>query len=256
MRERAWIVALLLGGCVFPSDSPTGIEFSWALFEVEPSDGDDGRRVLTCAAQGVDTVIAAIRDVDDHERAGRFRFGCDEGYQTARDLARSSSDAFVELHPGDYDVALYSDRPEQPLELLALRTVEVLERAVTLELWEFTLAPVDWTLALRSRDGCTEAAFRLEFADPQGALGELEVDEDGAPEPVLYRAALVSDRGLGVAGQTHACPEIHGTHRFVGVDRGRYRLVVDVDGAECAIEVGLGESATTALDLAALPCSR
>lgn len=255
MRERACIAALLLGGCVFPSDSPTGIEFSWALFEGEPSDGDEGRRVLTCAAQGVGTVVAEVNDVDDPARAGRFRFACDEGYQTARDLARNSSDAFVELHPGDYDVALYSEVPEQPLELLALRTVDVLERAVTLELWEFTLAPVDWTLALRSEQGCSEAAFSLYYADPQEALGELEVDEDGAPEPVLYRAALVSDRGLGVAGQASVCPEIHGTHRFAGLDRGRYRLVVDVDGAECAIEVDLGESATTALDLAALPCS-
>jgi len=252
--DRAWLVALLLGGCVFPSDSPTGIEFSWALFEVEPSDGDDGRRVLTCAAQGVDTVAVQIDDIDDPERAGRFRFACDDGYQTASDLARSSSAAFLELDPGEYDVALFSDAPEQPLEPLAVRTVDVLERAVTLELWEFTLAPVNWTLALKSEGACTEVAFSLFYADPQGSLGAIDFDEDGTPEPVLYRETLVSDRGLGVAGQGSACAEIHGTHRFVSLDRGRYRLEIAVDGAQCAIEVDLGASVTTPIDLAALPC--
>lgn len=240
--------------CVFPADVPTGIEFSWLFVEGEPSDGDDALRVLTCSGARVDTLAATIEDADDPTRRGTFRFPCADGFQTADELARRASEAFLELDEGEYEVTLRSEQPDGPSERLASRTVDVLGRAVTLELWEFTMAPVAWSLQLGNADQCAEFSLALYYADPQAALGEATLDDDGEPVSVLYRTALVSDRGLGVAGDPGACADVAGLHRFVGMDRGTYRLEVTVDGTRCAIEVDLGADATTTVDLGALPC--
>jgi hypothetical protein len=258
--RRLAIAALLVPACVFPADSPTGIEFSWLFREREGSDGDEGKRVLTCAAPGVETIAASIEDVDEPARHGTFRFACDDGFQTSDDLARRASEAFLELDPGDYDVVLVSERPEGHAETLATRTVDVLSRAVTLELWELTLEPVTWTVTIANADACTELSLGLYYADPQAALGDAPVDDEGEPLPVLYRENLASDRGLGVAGAVVGCAELGGDHVFSGVDRGVYRLEVDKDGTQCAIEIELaapppgGRDPSTTIDVAALPC--
>lgn len=255
------LLSACLGACVFPSDSPTGIEFSWLFLEIEPSDGDEARRVLTCDGPGVETIAATIEDLDEPTRRGTFRFECVDGFQTSTDLARSASEAFLELHPGDYDVRLRSEHPDADDETLATRTIDVLGRAVTLELWELSLEPVDWTLNLTNATMCTELSLGLYYADPQGSLGDVPLDDEGEPVPVLYRELLVSDRGLGVADAAGACADQDGAHVFSGIDRGTYRLEVGVDGTQCAIEVdlvGAGDSGTrdvaTTIDLAALPC--
>ncbi len=259
LRTRFAALVLALAGCVYPSDAPTGIEFSWRFLETEASDGDDARRILTCDGSGVETIAAMVEDIDAPAREGTFRFPCDDGFQTADDLARSASEAFLELDAGDYDVRLLSEHPGADAEVLADRSVDVLGRAVTLELWQLSLAPVDWTLTLSSAAGCTDFALGLYYADPQGSLGEVNLDEDGDPMPVLYRQKLASDRGLGVADATTACADQDGGHLFAGVDRGTYRLEVTVDGLACAIEVEIGTAgpgavSTTTVDLAALPC--
>lgn len=250
---------LLVGACVFPSDTPTGIEFSWQFVEGEPSDGDDARRVVTCSGTGVETIAATIADLEDRERRGTFRFDCDDGFQTATDLARSASEAFLELRPHEYDVVLRSEHPGASGDTLGSRIIDVSARSVTLELWEFTLPPVDWTLQLEGADSCEELSLGLYYAEPDAALAEdVELDDDGEAVDVLYRTELVSDRGLGAAATGGPCADQAGMHRFVGLDRGTYRLEVDVDGTTCAIEVDLtpneGRTATTTVDLAALPC--
>lgn len=254
LDRRLVAVLLCLAGCVFPADAPTGIEFSWLFVEGEPSDGEDALRVLTCAGTGVDTIAATVEDTADPTRRGTFRFPCVDGFQTPDELARRASEAFLELHPGDYEVQLRSEHPDRPSEGLATRTVDVLGRAVTLELWEFTLAPVAWSLQLTNAAMCTEFSLGLYYADPQSALGEVPFDEDGEPEAVLYRTGLTSDRGLAIAGDVAACADQDGAHAFEGLDRGTYRLEVVVDGTRCAIEVDLRADATTMVDLAALPC--
>jgi hypothetical protein len=252
----------LLGAaaCVFPADSPTGIEFSWAFLERDASDGDEARRIMTCKGPGVETVAVSVVDVDEPQRFGTFRFPCEDGFQTSDELARRASDAFLELDGGEYDVVLTSEHPGAHPETLAVRTVDVLARAVTLELWELSLEPIAWTVELTNTTSCTELSLGLYYADPQGALGEAPLDDDGEPIPVLYRERLASDRGLGVGDVVTACAELEGDHRFVGVDRGTYRLEVEVDGTRCAIELELtapapgGRDPSTTIDVAALPC--
>ncbi len=242
--------------CVFPADTPTGIEFSWQFVEGEPSDGEDALRVLTCSGTAIETVAASIDDLEDSTRSGTFRFACDEGFQTATELARSASEAFLELHPHEYDVVLRAEHVGADAETLATRTVDVSSRSVTLELWEFTLAPREWTLQLTNASTCEQLSLGLYYADPETALAEeTTLDEDGEPVDVLYRTKLASDRGLGVAAEGGPCADLDGEHRFIGLDRGTYRLEVDVDGTACAIEVDLtAASTTTTVDLAALPC--
>lgn len=260
--HRLAITTVLAGAtaCVFPSDSPTGIEFSWSFREREASDGDEAKRVLTCDAPGVETIAATIEDLDEPTRRGTFRFPCDDGFQTSDQLARRASEAFLELDPGEYDVVLVSEQAEAHDETLAARTVDVLARAITLELWEMSLEPVTWTVELTNATGCTEMSLGLYYADPQGALGDSPIDDEGEPIAVLYREMLVSDRGLPVGDTLAACVGLDGEHVFVGVDRGTYRLEVEVDGTRCAVEVELaapapgGREPTTAIDLAALPC--
>ncbi len=256
---RAAISAAACGlplACVFPADTPTGIEFSWQFIEGEPSDGEDALRVLTCSGAAVETVAASIDDLEDPTRSGTFRFACDEGFQTATDLARSASEAFLELHPHEYDVILQAEHPGMDAETLGKRTVDVSARSVTLELWEFTLPSRAWTLQLANAAMCDELSLGLYYADPEAALAEeAEIGEDGEPVDVLYRAKLASDRGLGVAAKGGSCAGVDGEHLFAGLDRGTYRLEVDVDGTACAIEVDLtAASTTTTVDLAALPC--
>ncbi|MBX7079017.1 MAG: hypothetical protein K1X88_07520 [Nannocystaceae bacterium] len=247
------LALLVASGCVFPNENPTGIEFSWLFREAEGSDGDEGRRVLTCTGVGIETLAATVVDQGDETRHGVFRFGCSEGFQTDDDLARTASEAFLELHPRAYDVTLWAG-DENDHEVLSRRAVDVLSRSVTLELWELTRAPIDWSLQVVHPEACAALTLSLEYADPAEALAEPELDDEGDAVPTLYRSALSSDRGLSVSGAQGSCAAAEGMHRFAGVDRGHYRLVVAADEAQCAFEVELGAGVTTTLDLAALPC--
>ncbi|MBC8069679.1 MAG: hypothetical protein IAG13_15185 [Deltaproteobacteria bacterium] len=251
-RTIVLMLVSTIGGCVFPSDTPTGIELSWLFLEQEPSDGDDALRVLSCEGVAVESIAVALVDVDDTARQGVFRFDCEAGFQTANDLAREASEAFIELHPRDYDVTVSDD--VQGGQTLANRTVEVLERSVTLELWELTRTPVDYELELVNTEACGELALALYYADPERALAEPETNDDGDVVDVLYRNALASDRELGLGGASTACEGLEGTHRFAGLDRGAYRLDVTVDGATCSRLVDLGAGASTVIDVSGMPC--
>jgi hypothetical protein len=245
-------LAISASACVFPSDSPTGLELSWLFHETEPSDGEDARRVLTCEGVAITGIAVALVDVDHPERNGTFHFECDDGFQTPNDLARRASEAFIELHPRDYDVTLTEDVADAP-QTLASRTVEVLGRSVTLEQWELARAPVDQSIELVHTDMCSELALALFYDDPEAALAEPPEDDDGDVVDVLYREKLASDRGLGLAGTPGPCAGLEGTHVYAGVDPGTYRLDVTIDGATCSrrIEVGAG---ATVIDVTAMPC--
>lgn len=249
-RHRPLLLATAIASaCVYPSDNPTGIEFSWLFKEREASDGEEGRRVRTCEGVRAETMGAEISDTTAPDRHGVFRFACDDGFQTANDLARTASEAFVELHPRDYEVTLAID-DEGDHEVLAQRTVDVLARAVTLELWELGRAPITWTIDLQHADACGDVGVALYYDDPVRDLAEPALDDDGAAIPQLYRTTLRSDRGLDLVGELGSCEARAGLHRFEGVDAGRYRLERTVDGASCSVVLDLTASVTTVVDLA------
>lgn len=254
MRESMLVAVLLASACVFPSDDPTGVELSWQFLEVNEADGEEARRRLTCAGAAVQAIAAHVADVDSPARQGTFRFECDAGFQTDSDAALEASDAFVQLHPGDYDVSLAIETPGAADELLGARTVDVLSRAATLELWELQRAPVVWTLQLAGTDACAQMGVALYYDAPGEALAEPPLDEDGEPTAVLYREMLASDRGLDLAAGPMACADAAGDHVYADMDRGDFRLEVTVDGVTCPFAFTIGSATTTSLDLGALPC--
>ncbi|HWB77969.1 MAG TPA: hypothetical protein VG755_23555 [Nannocystaceae bacterium] len=245
-------LAMSASACVFPSDTPTGLELSWLFHETNTSDGDDALRVLTCKGVAIEGIAVALVDVDHPERNGTFRFACEDGFQTANDLARRASEAFIELHPRDYDVTLTEDVADDP-QTLASRTVDVLARSVTLEQWELARTPVEQRIELVHTDMCSELALGLFYDDPEAALAEPPEDDDGDVPDVLYREQLVSDRGLGLAGTPGPCAGLEGTHAYAAVDPGTYRLDVTIDGATCSRRVEVGAGATV-IDVTAMPC--
>lgn len=255
MRRAPLLVTLaLVGGCVYPADNPTGIEFSWLFHEANAADGDDARRILTCEGAEIETIAVAVVDGSDETRQGVFRFPCIAGFQTPTDVARAASKAFLELHPRSYDVQLQVEAQGIDGDVLANRRVKVLSKAVTVEFWELDRTGVDWTLTITGGESCDDVALALFYDDPEAALAEPEKDDDGKVVPTLYREKLASDQGLELAGDAVACAEAAGTHVFSGIDRGAYRLEVVIGERECSVDVAVAPGTSTSLDLAALPC--
>jgi hypothetical protein len=202
----------------------------------------------------VERIAASISDRDDSTRQGIFRFPCDRGYQTQADLQTQSSDAFVELRGGNYEVVL---RDDATLEDLARSTVDVSSNSVTIEVWELTPATSTWTLALTGATGCQQLTVRLLYDDPGAMLAEPPTGEGEEPIETVYRESLASDRNLSAGGTPTPCTaDLDGAHAFADVDRGSYRVEMDVDGVVCALPVEIDEGgAQTTVDLANLPCA-
>lgn len=258
MRSAGLVLVLPLLGCVYPATEPTGIELSWRFLEHNEADGEDARRVRSCAGADTEQVAVEITDQADPRRSSIFRFDCAEGYQTTVDLQTEASDAFVRLNPGTYTMAISAvdDANNAPVaEQLQSREVTIEERGVTVAPWELSRAPVPWSLELTGLDACGGVTLALHYGAPERDLPDHVPDEEDSPR--LYRAALTSDRGLAVGGQTTACSaDLAGTHRFDAMDRGEYRLEITVDGRRCPLPVDLRipQGGGNTIDLAKLPC--
>lgn len=255
------VTMLAAGGCVYPTTEPTGVELSWRFVEHDVEGEAEGEepRVRSCEGASAEQIAFEIADLDDPRRHGIMRFDCTTGFQTGIELQTSASDAFVRLHPGAYafEVLVIDDAANaQDFEVVTEREVEVSEREVTVELWELRRAPVTWTLELRGGEACERLALSLVYAAPEVDLPD-EVPLEEEDPPLLYRSGLRSDRELPVGGQELACGAgLDGVHRFEGVDRGDYRLELDVDGRRCEVPVDLRgrDGATSVIDLASPAC--
>lgn len=265
---RSWgglALAAAVGGCVFPSDEPTGIELSWRFTEVFPpapgqdagdeeddeEDDEPDPRVRTCEGAGVQAVAFDIRDLEDETRQGSFNFECETGFQTQADFATESSDAFVQLKPGPYFVVFRTD--EFPGEVLAEGEIEVRDGGLTTENFEVSRELVSWELRLSGLESCETFSLAVSYDDPEVQLADPPETQDGEiRDPVLYRANLRTDRGLSLAGEETACTaDLTGVHQVGRVDPGRYRLRITVDGRECAGSVDAFSPTSTAIDLGA-----
>lgn len=259
MNRLALVSLALLGGCVYPATEPTGMELSWRFVEQELSDGEDAVRVRTCAGAIADQLAVSVEDSDDPQRQGVFRFDCVLGFQTATDFQTQASDAFIRLDPGRYAVTMRAvdDAANAVVdEEVDFRDVEVESRGVTVVTWELQRAPVSWSLELQGTESCDSMTLALYYATPEVDLAEYVADDEQSLP--LYRTELVSDRGLGVAGEAIACDTmLSGMHRFEGLDRGEYLLEVGADGQVCAVRVDLRSPDDVAgvIDLASLPCA-
>ncbi|MCA9656420.1 MAG: hypothetical protein H6712_30940 [Myxococcales bacterium] len=259
MARRSWALGLLAAsGCIYPSSDPTGVELSWRFVEHNEVDGEEAALPRTCQGAATEQIAADITDLDDPLRAGTFRFDCGTGYQSALDLQIQASDAFVRLDPGPYqlDLRAVDDANDAPVnELVEEREVEVESRRITTQTWIIRRAPVTWSLELLGLERCDALATTLRYASPETDLADYSGLADDPPP--VYRQALRSDRGLGLAGEAITCdPELAGTHRFEGIDRGEYVLELDMDGVVCTVLVDLRprEGTSSVIDLANLPC--
>jgi len=261
VAARSCSLALLVSSaCVYPATEPTGIEFSWRFVERNVADGEDLPRVRSCAGAVTEQIAMEIADLDDPTRHGTFRFDCLEGYQTAVEFQTAASDAFVLLDPGLYFIGVRAvDHADNaPVdEFVAEREVEVEERGIAVETWEISRAPVAWDLELRGLDVCDTFSMALHYASPETDLAEFSPASEDSEATTLYRQSLASDQGLEVGGVAVACTaQLAGAHHFGGIDRGEYRLVLEVDGFACAVLIDLRprEGVSSVIDLANLPC--
>ena len=251
---------LLLSACVLPADEPTGLEFSWRFVEVNTIDGEENQRLRSCDGGLISEVVFSITDTTDASRSEIFRYNCRTGYQTVAEFSTESSDAFIELRPKKYDVLvdIVGESPGRNQEVRRVRTmqIDVLERTITLQDFDFGLEPVELQLTLEQTDMCEEIGLSLRYASTESDLAEPPKNEDGTVvTSVVYREGLESEQGLSLSGDPSPCAELPAVHTVQEVDPGRYVVDIAVDDAVCTVdlEVGLGAEAHV-IDLANLPC--
>lgn len=262
MNERiaGTLLALTFAGCALPADEPTGLELSWRFVEVNTDDGEESQRLRTCDGGFIEEVVFTITDPSDVTRSDTFRYPCTYGYLTPAEFQTDSSDAFVELRPREYDVQVDiverdpsgGQRTRRARDL----SVDVLDRTLTLQDFDFGLEPVRVSLSFSGIDSCDEAELALRYDNPEAALAEPPRADDGtAVSQLLYRESLATDQGVSLAGQATSCADLGGAHEVAEVDPGDYTLHITRDGVACALALAVSRSgAEHVIDLANLPC--
>lgn len=253
LRPRPDLLVALLAssGCVLPAGGASGVEVTWSLREGNAVDGDDARRLRTCAGAGVDRVIVAAGDTADTARQRTDEHACAAGNPPPTARATEVPEIFLDLRAGRYALAATAidagDRPRaSATTVVAVEQHAIL--AVDISLGR-PLQPLELTLAAPTCDRLTAA---LRYADP---AADLHLDDPDAP-PAVYRAALASDRGLGLGGVEQPCAGVPGgLHRVADLDPGRYVLDLAVDGRTCELPVVVEDSPVQlALDLEKPAC--
>ncbi|MBK7827866.1 hypothetical protein [Nannocystis sp.] len=220
--------------CILPRDPATGIELRWRLPEANLADAPAvaaGDRLRTCSGARVARVRAELQDHDAPERRRSFDYDCDAGDASPADRVREPAAIFIDLRPGNYDLDLrWHDDAGHELGQLQ----------ETVQVEPDTLVPLDlalvspllpWTLDLRGTAACSELSLEIFYDDPTLDLHELPETADGR-----YRSELVSDAGLRLTDPPIACAElVDGPQRFRDLDRGAYRLRLNVDGQDCEL---------------------
>lgn len=254
------VAATLTGGCVLPSDEPTGLEFSWRFLEVNDLDGEENQRFRSCTGVFMDEVVISITDPTDLGRNEIFRYDCPFGFQTISEVQTETPDAFVELKPREYDLTVdlvgTVDNGDEPVVRRARElTVDVLDRTITVQEFDFGLEPVEWTLELAGADSCDAVSLTLLYANPERDLSEPPRESDGTIGDVVYRESLQTLDGLSLGGEDASCASLATEQRVTALDPGAYLLEVDVDGTTCRIETTVGkQGGSSQIDLADLPC--
>jgi hypothetical protein len=249
-----------VSGCVLPRDGASGIELRWRLPEGNRADDGVADRLRTCAGARVSHVALAVRDVADSTRAASFEYPCDAGNPSPADRVAEPAEIFVDLRPGEYALELrwFDDPAErgEPGAAYELGSREEVvqvgtDGAVGLDL-ELATPLVPWTLELRGTAACTQLTAEIFYADAATALHA----QPGLPEPDAYRGDLVSEEGLRLAAPVACDGLADGPQVFRDLDRGAYRLHLDIDGRACDREFVVDQAgAALAVDLAKPGCA-
>lgn len=244
-RPLLLLAACLPGfACVLPGGGATGVELTWTVREANDIDGPEARRLRACSGAELARVAVRVVDRDDPARDRVFTHPCAAGNPSPAVRAVEAPEIFLDLRAGSYDITASGRGADDQERARAVAVAEVETHAVAaldLELVR-PLQPLD--LAVTGTCGQLVAALR--YADPVADLFLADPDDP----PAAYRDALESDRGLRLGGQTQPCAGLAGSHRVAGVDPGRYRLDLEIDGRRCTIPVAVEDSPVAlALDL-------
>lgn len=251
-RPRLLALSALLGSaCVLPSGGATGLEVTWSLRERNAVDGPAGQRLRTCAGVDVERVAVRLTDADDPERGALFTWPCARGNPSPEARAREAPEIFLDLHDGRYDLAASALAGDDTELAGRADSAEVAVHAVTA--LDLELARGTSALTLELAGACERLTLALRYADPAADLHPAA--EADAEPPSVYRAALVSDRGLRLGGQDQPCAGLGGSHHVPDLDPGRYLLDLTVDGRRCQVPLRVEDSPLDlALDLEKPAC--
>lgn len=258
-------LSLLLAGCVLPRDGATGVELRWHLPEGNLADAPGSPpRLRSCDGALVTGVLIEVVDIDDPARRRSFSYLCEVGDSEPAELVTDPARIFIDLRPGDYSLALrWLDDPGErdapgPASELGRRdqTLAVTADGITAIDLALTGPLLPWTLDLRNTAACTQLTLEIYYADPNADLHPLATGETGTG---LYRTGLTSHLGLPL-GRPIACATLlDGPQRFPELDRGEYRLRLDIDGRTCerdfTVDLPRDDSAALAVDLAKPGCA-
>lgn len=256
-----WLMGQL--ACVLPDAGPTGVELLWVVPEGNAADLpalDPATRLRSCAGARLGRVEAELRDLDAEGSQRTFAFACATGNPPLATRVAEPPEIFIDLRDGRYRLDLRwfaaTREPDRaPLLGASSRTLEVADGNILPV--ELTLATplLPWDLDLRGTAACTQLTLEILYADPAADL--LTHDPDAAPASAdRYRGALRSEQGLGL-GAPVACASLSdGLQRFPDLDRGAYRLRLDVDGRRCERDFLVdADGAPLAVDLAKPGCA-
>ncbi|MBA3546805.1 MAG: hypothetical protein H0T76_10010 [Nannocystis sp.] len=243
---------------MLPAPGATGIELLWSVPEGNQADApalDPAGRLRSCAGARLGHVEAELRDMDAAERHQTFSFTCAAGNPPSATRIAEPPEIFIDVRDGRYTLDLRWFGSARDLDAAPLLGTIHQTLAVTAD----TIVPVElelrtpllpWALDLRGTAACEQLTLEILYADPAADLLD--------PDPALpaYRHNLRSEQGLHFGGPIPCASLSDGLQSFTDLDRGAYRLLLDIDGRRC--EQGFlvdQDSAPLAVDLAKPGCA-
>lgn len=243
--------------CVLPDPGATGIELLWAVPEVNRADAPSPgpARLRSCSGARLGRVEAELRDLDADGRQRTFSFACAAGNPPSAARVADLPEIFIDLREGRYRLDLRWFAATRELDDAALlgtsqQTLQVAADTILLVELELGTPLLPWTLDLSGTAACEQLTLEILYADPAADL----LDPDPAAD--RYRNALRSEQGL-LVGRPIPCASLSdGPQTFADLDRGAYRLRLDVDGRRCELDFLVDhDSPALPVDLAKPGCA-
>ncbi len=258
------LATCLLGhvACVSPAPGATGVELLWSVPEGNQADVpglDPAERLRSCAGARLGLVEVELQDMDAAERHQTFSFTCAAGNPPSATRIAEPPEIFIDLRDGRYTLDLRwfgsaRDLEAAPLLGTTRQTLEVTADTIVAVELELQTPLLPWTLDLRGTAACEQLTLEILYADPAADL--LDPDPALPTQSPQYRHNLRSEQGLHIGGPIPCASLSDGLQRFLDLDRGAYRLLLDIDGRRC--EQGFlvdQDSAPLAVDLAKPGCA-
>lgn len=239
------LVTCLAGqvACVLPDQAATGLELQWIVPEGNQADAptlDPTTRLRSCDGARLGAIEAELSDLGAADRRRTFRYTCMTGNPPLATRIAEPAEIFIDLREGRYRLDLRWFAASRDLEAAPLlgdstQTIEVTAGNVLPVELTLTNPLLPWSLELRGAAACERLTLEILYADPAADLlpPEAAAASEADPPPTRYRNALRSEQGLRV-GDSVACASLSdGLQSFTNLDRGAYRLRLEIDGRTC-----------------------